>query len=116
MSMSFDLPQSALEQLKGFIMLCRTKPEILHKDELAFFREYLTSLGARLPPAPEPAQKERKPEPKPAAAPEESAPADEVGTKRIRVVSACWFKGTEARDFRPSVYFSSINTPGPPDS
>jgi hypothetical protein len=78
MSMSFELPQSALEQLKGFIMLCRTKPEILNKEELTFFREYLTSLGARLPPTPEPAQKERKPEPKPAAAPEEPAPTEEV--------------------------------------
>ncbi len=41
MSMSFDLPQSALEQLKGFIMLCRTKPEIIHKEELSFFRDSL---------------------------------------------------------------------------
>jgi hypothetical protein len=77
MSMSFELPQSALEQLKGFIMLCRTKPEILHKQELAFFREYLNSLGARLPPAPEPAQKEA--EAKPSAGSAEPTSPEEVG-------------------------------------
>ena len=78
MSMSFDLPQSALEQLKGFIMLCRTKPEILHKEELAFFREYLSSLGARLPAAPEPAPKEPSTESKPAGGPAEPGSAEEV--------------------------------------
>jgi hypothetical protein len=44
-------------------------------------REYLTSLGARLPPAPEPAapsSKEAKPEARPAADAAESAAADEV--------------------------------------
>ena len=78
MSMSFELPQSALDQLKGFIMLCRTKPEILHKEELSFFREYLASLGARLPPVPEAAPKEAKPEAKPGAGPPEPASPEEV--------------------------------------
>jgi hypothetical protein len=45
-------------------------------------REYLTSLGARLPPVPEPAaapsSKEAKPEARPAADAAESAAADEV--------------------------------------
>merc|ERR1719339_805665 len=31
--MSFDLPTSAIEQLKGFVLLCRTKPEVNHKQE-----------------------------------------------------------------------------------
>jgi hypothetical protein len=45
-------------------------------------REYLTSLGARLPPVPEPAaapsSKEAKPEARPAPDAAESAAADEV--------------------------------------
>ncbi len=43
-------------------------------------REYLTSLGARLPPVPEPAaaSKEAKPEARPAADAAESTAADEV--------------------------------------
>ncbi len=44
-------------------------------------REYLTSLGARLPPVPEPAapsSKEAKPEARPAADAAEPAAADEV--------------------------------------
>ena len=52
--MSFDLPKSAIDQLKGFIALCRTKPEMLHHQDLQFFKDYLESLGADLPPAPEP--------------------------------------------------------------
>jgi suppressor of tumorigenicity protein 13 len=52
MSMSFDLPNSAIEQLKGFILLCRTKPEILHKPELKFFRDFLETFGARIPMPP----------------------------------------------------------------
>ena len=60
MSMSFDLPSSAVEQLKGFILLCRTKPEILHKPELKFFRDFLESFGANLP-TPPPEEKTDKP-------------------------------------------------------
>ena len=58
--MSFDLPNSAVEQLKGFILLCRTKPEILHKPELKFFRDFLESFGANLP-TPPPEEKTDKP-------------------------------------------------------
>ena len=52
-SMSFSMPKSAVDQLKGFISLCKSKPEIIHNEELQFFRDYLTSMGATLPPKPE---------------------------------------------------------------
>ena len=51
-SMSFSLPKSAVDQLKGFISLCKSKPEMIHNEELTFFREYLLSMGATLPPVP----------------------------------------------------------------
>ena len=51
-SMSFSLPKSAVDQLKGFISLCKSKPEMIHNEELTFFREYLLSMGATLPPEP----------------------------------------------------------------
>jgi len=50
MSMSFELPKSAIDQFKGFITLCKTKPDILHHKDLEFFREYLENLGATIPP------------------------------------------------------------------
>ena len=61
MSMSFDLPKAAIDQLQGFITLLKAKPEILHKPELKFFLDYLESLGANIPPAP--AKQEATPEP-----------------------------------------------------
>ena len=77
--MSFDLPTSAIEQLKGFVLLCRTKPEIIHKPELKFFLDFLVSMGASIPPPP-PAS-EAKPEEEKKAKPEEpkeEAPKEET--------------------------------------
>jgi len=77
--MSFDLPTSAIEQLKGFVLLCRTKPEIIHKPELKFFLDFLVSMGASIPPPP-PAS-EAKPEEEKKAKPEEpkeDAPKEET--------------------------------------
>ena len=78
MSMSFDLPKSAIEQLKGFVLLCQTKPEIVHKPELKFFLDYLVSLEANIPPAP-PAEDDAKPKPtETKETPKEETPAPEV--------------------------------------
>jgi len=38
-----------LEQLQAFIHLCKSNPDILHTPHLSFFREYVESLGAKLP-------------------------------------------------------------------
>ena len=51
-NMSFSLPKAALDQLKGFITLCQSQPAVLHNEELAFFRDYLLTMGASLPPKP----------------------------------------------------------------
>ena len=63
-SMSFTLPKSAVDQLKGFISLCKSKPEIIHNEELAFFKEYLQSMDATLPPVPAEEEKPSKSETK----------------------------------------------------
>ena len=87
--MSFDLPTSAIEQLKGFVLLCRTKPEIIHKPELKFFLDFLVSMGASIPPPP-PAS-EAKPEEDKKAKPEEpkeEAPKEE--TPEVRELPATY--------------------------
>ena len=47
--------------LKQFVAACKATPELIHHPQLAFYREYLESLGATLPPKPE----EKKPAPPP---------------------------------------------------
>ncbi|CAN8012538.1 unnamed protein product [Ixodes pacificus] len=56
-----SMEKEQLLQLQAFVELCRHKPEVLHKQELAFFKNYLESLGARipLPPQPKPTPKAR---------------------------------------------------------
>ncbi|GAB6027262.1 Hsc70-interacting protein [Chamberlinius hualienensis] len=50
-----------LLQLSEFVKLCQTYPDILYTPELSFFRDYLMSLGATLPPMTE-QPKPQKPE------------------------------------------------------
>ena len=78
-SMSFSMPKSAVDQLKGFISLCKSRPEIIHNEELAFFRDYLLSMGATLPPKPEGGAAPdagKKPDSKPAPEPAKEEPAE----------------------------------------
>ncbi|XP_075544388.1 putative protein FAM10A4 [Dermacentor variabilis] len=59
------LGREQLRQLEAFVEFCSTKPEILHKPELSFFKQYLESLGAKIPPAPRsssPPPKAKQPE------------------------------------------------------
>lgn len=53
MSFSASLPKAAIDQLKGFITLCSANPQVLNNPDLAFFRDYLVSLNANVPPKPE---------------------------------------------------------------
>lgn len=54
-----------LMELKAFVELCKSTPSVLHKPELSFFKSYLESLGAKIPPAPaEEARPETPEEPK----------------------------------------------------
>ncbi|XP_068193001.1 hsc70-interacting protein [Antennarius striatus] len=41
-----------VSELKAFVQLCESRPEILHLPELSFFRTWLLSMGAKIPPPP----------------------------------------------------------------
>ncbi|EEC12407.1 heat shock protein 70 (HSP70)-interacting protein, putative [Ixodes scapularis] len=41
-----SMEKEQLLQLQAFVELCRHKPEVLHKQELAFFKNYLERWGA----------------------------------------------------------------------
>ncbi|CAG9530613.1 unnamed protein product [Cercopithifilaria johnstoni] len=41
-----------VELLRQFVNVCKSKPAILHEPKFQFYRDYLESLGAKLPPLP----------------------------------------------------------------
>ncbi|XP_027340366.1 TPR repeat-containing thioredoxin TDX [Abrus precatorius] len=41
-----------VRELKQFIEACKSNPSLLHSPSLSFFKSYLLSLGARIPPQP----------------------------------------------------------------
>ncbi|CDJ36677.1 58 kDa phosphoprotein, putative [Eimeria mitis] len=57
--------EDKITELQAFVTLARNDPSILHRPELAFFKDYLISLGAKLPdpPAEEPEAPESEEEP-----------------------------------------------------
>ena len=40
---------SKIKELKEFVKLVEAQPDLLHTPDLAFFKKYLTSLGATIP-------------------------------------------------------------------
>ncbi|VEN58805.1 unnamed protein product [Callosobruchus maculatus] len=50
--MSCPISKEALVQLKQFIDICKSTPAILHLPELRFFREFIESLGGKIPDPP----------------------------------------------------------------
>ena len=70
-----------ITQLKQFVTACQASPELVHAPPLAFFKDYLLSLGATLPDLPkpkeEPPKTEEKEEPQEAPAPPPQEPEDE---------------------------------------
>ncbi|XP_014672231.1 PREDICTED: hsc70-interacting protein-like, partial [Priapulus caudatus] len=66
--MAEPLPPTKLKELKDFITAVGLQPAILHAPQLAFFKDYLLSMGATIPAPPSEAPK--KPEEKPQPAPE----------------------------------------------
>ncbi|WRX17746.1 Thioredoxin domain - like 10 [Theobroma cacao] len=44
---------SKLAELKLFVDQCKSNPSIVHNPSLSFFKSYLQSLGARIPPDPQ---------------------------------------------------------------
>ena len=71
--------QEQLNQLKKFVEYVKIKPSILHQDEFRFFKDYIESLGGRIPVVAEPksAPSAPKPEPKVELQPEPEAPSEE---------------------------------------
>ena len=68
-----QLPKAQVDQLQAFVQVLKAKPDILHDPALSFFREYLVSMGAKLPSPPPP-----KPEKQPSKSPEpEPVPRNE---------------------------------------
>ncbi|KAK6101859.1 TPR repeat family protein [Brugia pahangi] len=41
-----------VELLRQFVNICKSNPAILHEPRFKFYRDYLESLGAKLPPSP----------------------------------------------------------------
>merc|ERR1711937_653997 len=60
---TFDNPLQSIKMfnkeqltlLKQFVSLCKANPTVLHTPDLLFFKQWLESLGANIPKAPEPA-------------------------------------------------------------
>lgn len=50
--MDLPIPDNALKQLKVFVQLLQKNPEILNKPDLSFFKDFIESLGGKVPPAP----------------------------------------------------------------
>uniref|UniRef100_S4RJA0 ST13 Hsp70 interacting protein n=1 Tax=Petromyzon marinus TaxID=7757 RepID=S4RJA0_PETMA len=66
-----------LSQLKAFVLLCSQNPGVLHKPELHFFKQWLESMGAQVPAAPEEPSAAKPAPPKTAARPPEPEPERE---------------------------------------
>ncbi|KHN72220.1 Hsc70-interacting protein [Toxocara canis] len=50
------------ELLRQFVQLCKKNPGMLHEPKFAFYKEYLESLGATIPPAPKKEETPKKAE------------------------------------------------------
>lgn len=61
--------KSHLIQLKGFVDLCRKNPNLLHNEDLQFFKDYIESFGGKIPDA-KPTDEVPKAEFEPKAEPE----------------------------------------------
>ncbi|XP_064637992.1 hsc70-interacting protein-like [Lineus longissimus] len=80
-------------KLKTFVGLCKANPAILHAPQFAFFKEYLDSLGATVPPpsqktaweAPEEEKPTPEPTPSPAPAPAEPEPEPESSGSELDI-------------------------------
>ncbi|KAL7080487.1 hypothetical protein ACQ4LE_000550 [Meloidogyne hapla] len=45
-----NMTDEQLGLLKQFVQMCKANPGLLHQTQYAFYREYLESLGAKIPP------------------------------------------------------------------
>ena len=86
-----NIPDQKIRELKTFVDILKMHPDLLHDSRMSFFREYLVSLGAKIPDAPSTGPQATKsdeemkepesaaPEPEPEPEPEvESEPESDV--------------------------------------
>lgn len=67
--------------IKSFLQIIKSKPEILHRPEISFFKEFLQSFGAIIPP---PTSKTEKPdEPKTSAQKPENVATSDSDSEEI---------------------------------
>lgn len=74
-----------LKQLQAFVELCKANPSILHLNEFKFFKDYIESLGGKVPAAAGSAGPQRTPtapKPEPKVEPE---PVPEVESEESEV-------------------------------
>ena len=45
-----ELPPDQVRQLRSFIDICRSNPDLLHAPSLDFFRKWIEDLGGKIPP------------------------------------------------------------------
>ena len=64
------MDKSKIDQLCAFVEVVKANPDILHSDELSFFKEFIESFGGKIPAA-------KSSEPTAAAAPETAEPKEE---------------------------------------
>lgn len=94
--MEASLPKEAIAQLKVFIHLVKSKPELLQTPDLKFFKDFIESFGGKVPevqtapkstnkPSGEP-QAEFKPEP---AAEEPESEESDIELDNSGVVGEC---------------------------
>ncbi len=70
--MSF-MPESEIEKLRQFIRAVDANPKLLWEPKLAFFREYLLKMGAKVPEKEEPKKQEEEDRPKQEEPPKKEA-------------------------------------------
>merc|ERR1712156_680370 len=58
-----QLPKAQLDQLKAFVTLLKINPAVLDDPDLEFFRDYLLSVGAKLPTNAKESKDEQVPKP-----------------------------------------------------
>lgn len=64
------LPAKQLEELKVFVEICKSNPDMLHHTELSFFKRWLESMGAKVPPKTEKTAPKHEAKKEPESAPE----------------------------------------------
>uniref|UniRef100_F7HVD7 Hsp70-interacting protein N-terminal domain-containing protein n=1 Tax=Callithrix jacchus TaxID=9483 RepID=F7HVD7_CALJA len=47
-----------VNELRAFVKMCKQDPSVLHTEEMCFLREWVESIGGKIPPAPQKAKSE----------------------------------------------------------